>query len=228
MTLSANTPFDRVLKIMIKPWVAISFFAFVMFAFFYIDQPLADYFHNLDFKKTLPFLALLSWLTKLGLGSIYLLGFLVIALFFRYIHKNRQWEARSWFLWLCILIPSTICLCLKVCLGRARPRMLFDGQWYGFYGFKTNPFFWSFPSGHTTTIIGLVFGLSILFPRYGYAFIFSGLMVASSRILLIHHYLSDVLATSYLTLLEIGGMLYWLRCKSLSRYFCFNSDSPIQ
>jgi len=96
---------------------------------------------------------------------------------------------------------------LKVIFGRARPDMLFNDQLYGFYGLQTHAQFWSFPSGHTTTVMGFVFGLCALFPRHCVAFILTGLIVVSTRILLTHHFLSDVLIASYLALLEVG-LLY--------------------
>lgn len=205
------SPFDRLLAVMTKPWVAMLYIGFVALSFFYLDKPIAQYFYAVDLKENLP---LLTWLTKLGLGLIYMVGFFVLALFFRYIRQNHEWEARTWFLFMCVTIPGAICVFLKVLLGRARPDMWFDGQLYGFFGFKTNAYFWSFPSGHTTTIIGTALGLSILFPRYFYAFILAGLTVAFSRVFLTHHYLSDVMAACYVTLLEIGILLCILRRKS--------------
>lgn len=205
------SPFDRLLAIMTKPLVIVIYVGFIILSFIYFDKPLTRYLYALDLRTSVPFL---SFLTKLGLGIIYFPLFLLSALFFRYIRKNPKWEACAWFLLLCIVIPSTICLFIKVNLGRARPSMFFMAQDYGFYGFNLNPHFWSFPSGHTTTIMGVVMGLGIVFPRYFYAFMLAGLAVALSRVLLTHHYLSDIMVAAYLTLLEVGLMLYILRRKS--------------
>ena len=111
---------------------------------------------------------------------------------------------RSWVLLLCVLIPNIISLALKILLGRARPELLFDQSLYGFYGLHFVRPFWSFPSGHTTTVVGLVLGLMLIFPRHFYAFIVAGLLVISTRVFLTDHYLSDVLGTSYLVLFEVG------------------------
>jgi membrane-associated phospholipid phosphatase len=204
------SPFDRLLAVMTRLKVAILYIGLVALSFFYLDKPIAQYFYAIDLKENLPFL---SWLTKLGLGLIYMVGFFILALFFRYIRQNHQWEVRVWFLLMCATIPGVMCVFLKVLLGRARPDMWFSEQLYGFFGFKTNAYFWSFPSGHATTIIGVALGLGIVFPRYFYAFILAGLTVALSRVFLTHHYLSDVMAGSYLTLLEVGILLCVLRRK---------------
>lgn len=205
------SPFDRLWVVMTKPSIAITYVGFIVLSFLYFDKSIAFYFHSIHIKATLP---MLSWITKLGLGGVYLPGFFLLALFFRYIRVNRDWEARAWFLFTCVVIPSLICGFLKMLLGRARPIMLFKEDLYGFYGLQTQVPFWSFPSGHTTTIISAALGLSIVFPRYCYAFILTGLTVAFSRVLLTQHYLSDVMAASYLTLLEIGFLLCVLRRKS--------------
>lgn len=99
--------------------------------------------------------------------------------------------------------------------------MWLNEQIYGFQGPSFNSQFWSFPSGHTSTIMGLVIGLAILFPRRGYFLIGCGLLLVSTRILLLHHYLSDVLMAGYLVVLELGLLTIWLEKKS-----CFkNIDS---
>jgi membrane-associated phospholipid phosphatase len=63
--------------------------------------------------------------------------------------------------------------------------------------------------------MGLIFGLTVLFPRYFYLLFVTGLVVVSSRVLLTEHYLSDVMVASYLALLEVGFFAYWLRKKEI-------------
>lgn len=205
------SPFDRLFSIMTKPLAIILFLALILCLYLDFDKPLAYYFYVLDLRDQIP---VLSFLTRLGLGVIYIPTFLALALIFRFISANPRWEARAWFLFLCVTIPGLICFFLKIVLGRARPSMLLYNQLYGFYGLKGNAHYWSFPSGHTTTIMGLILGLSILFPRYFFAFILVGITVALSRVFLSHHFLSDVLFAAYLALVEVGVLLYILRRKS--------------
>lgn len=207
------TPFERLLAIMIKPLVMVSCIGVIVVSFLYFDRPIAHYLHGVDLRNNL---SCLNWFTMLGLSPLYLIPLFLLALFFRYIRHNRTWEVRTWFLWLCVLFPTIICLILKMLLGRARPDLLFgSSQQYGFYGWHTDASYWSFPSGHTTTAMGLVFGLCVLFPRFFYMFISLGLFLVSSRILLTHHYLSDVMSAAYLALLEVGLLLWWFKRKNL-------------
>lgn len=199
---------DRLLLLMISPWVVLSYFGFVIVSFLYFDKPIAYYFHDLNLRTTQEWI---YWCTQLGEGLIYIVSLGLLALFFRYIRPNKQREERSWFLCLCVLIPYFICGVLKVTLGRARPDLLFSEHLYGFYGFHAHSPFWSMPSGHTTTIMSLVFGLSFLFSRYSLIFILAGTALVLTRIILTHHYLSDVLVSSYLAFLEVGLLVYILK-----------------
>lgn len=205
------SPFDRLLKTMLQPWIAACYLGFTALSFFYFDKPVAYFFKHLELGKKMP---VFNWATHLGVNFIYIVTFFILFLFFRYVRRNKLAEIRSLFLWLCVLVPSLICSVFKVFLGRARPELLFENQLYGFYGMHFKHEFWSFPSGHTTTIMGLVFGLCIVFPRYMYGFLLTGVLLISTRVLLTNHFLSDVMVTSFLTLLEIGFMLNILRRKT--------------
>lgn len=225
------TPFERIVSTMTKPWVLVTYVSFVIVSYFYFDKSIAIYFHALDFRTN--FLAL-TWVTNAGISSVYFISLFTMALFFKFMLPNRKWEARFWFLWLCVVLPNCICLVLKVLLSRARPELLFADGFYGFYGLQVHSEFWSFPSGHTTTIMGLVFGLSILFPRYAYLSLLAGLTIASSRILLTHHYLSDVLTAIYLTMIEIYLFVWFIRHKqtilrpAFSRTFSFLDEALLK
>lgn len=205
------TPFQRLFSVLTNPWVATAYWGLIVVSFFYFDVAIASYFYKLDLRQTMP---VLNWLTNLGIGGVYLAFFLGLAFFFRYLHRNKRFENTAWFVWLCLVITGAICLFLKVIFGRARPGLYFSDDLYGFYWLQKHASFWSFPSGHTTNIMGLTFALSIILPKYCYYFITAGLIVAFSRVLLTHHYLSDVLAAVYLAMLEIGIFYIWLQRKN--------------
>jgi len=206
--------FSRFLKFMTKPLVVVICLLTIILCILYVDKPLAEFLNSMNLRTNFSFL---NWFTKLGLGIVYFVLLFIAALFFRYVRKNRLWEERMWFLWLSVIVPSTICVFLKVMLGRARPSLWFESKYYGFFGLQYHAPYWSFPSGHTTTIMGLALGLCVIFPRYCYTFLITGFLVAASRVLLTHHYLSDVLTASYITFLEVGLLLWVLEKKSWLR-----------
>lgn len=207
---------NRLFTLMSKPLSLIVSLMIIIVCFNYIDKPLAESLHAMDLKHNYRWL---SWVTMAGLSGIYLVGFLLAALFFRYIRQNSTQQARMWFLWFCVLISNSICGFLKVILGRARPELWFEQHAYGFYGFHTKSTYWSFPSGHTSTIMAVAFGLCVVFPRYSYVFVITGCLIALSRILLVQHYLSDVLTAGGLVILEIGLLLWVLGRKQWLKPF---------
>ncbi len=200
------TPFEVYFKRMTKPWVLASFVALMALFFLYTDKPVALFCYDFKFGYFQPILEIITNLGKKtrALGILF-----VLAIIFRYILHRRQWEMRAWFLWLCTFVPSLIVLGLKVLFGRARPELFIHEKIYGFQWIKFERLYWSFPSGHTATMMGCMFGLCIVWPRYRWGFLGLGFLVMLSRILLYQHYVSDVLVSAYLALIEVG-VLHWL------------------
>ena|SRR3990167_9806044 len=201
---------ERLFTVMTKPWVAMSYLGLIALSYFYLDKPLILLISAYHLDTCCSYL---QFLTLFGENKIYLISLLLCALFFHYIKHNQQWARRAWFLWLCVLISNLICLILKVSLGRARPELWFNEQLYGFYGFHHQSSYWSFPSGHTTTMMGFVFGLGLVFPRYAWLYLLFGCTVMLTRILLLQHYVSDVLIAVDLALLEVGVLWIFARRK---------------
>jgi len=200
--------FNRCLAILLKPWMIISFIMLLIFSYVYLDRPIAIYFHQLDLKHALP---ILYWMTHLGISQLYLVILPVLAILSLWFVHNKYVETRLWFLWFCVLTSGAVGLVLKMILGRARPELLFDQQLYGFYGWHTQKAFFSCPSGHATVLTSMMIGLTILFPKYCYAIVLTGLIVILTRVLLTYHYLSDILFSMYLVCLELGLLFYVLR-----------------
>ena len=204
----------QLLQRALNPWVLLMVLAIIAFSFFYVDKPLVEWLSTLHLQQRFP---ILEWVTNLGNSKIYLLLFFVAALFFRYLNKNALWEQRAWFLWLCVALSNLVCGVVKATLGRARPDLWLQVHEYGFTLFKMDRLHMSFPSGHTTTMMSVVFGLAVLFPRYWFVLVLSGVLVALSRVLLLEHYLSDVLAATYLTLVVVAMIVFVLRKKGIMK-----------
>jgi len=205
------SPFNRILAFMTHPLMIMLYILLVLLSYLYIDRPLAEYLMSVDLRRNFH---VLNLFTQLGSFAPWLVLFFSAALYCRYLRPNRLWEERAWFLGSCVLLSSLICGLLKTGLGRARPEAWFSEQAWGFYGFHLKSSYWSLPSGHTTTIMTLAFSLSVVFPRHVLSFISIGLLVSLSRVLLVHHYLSDILSAAYLALLEVGLLVWFAQKKS--------------
>ena len=197
------------LKLLLNPMSVLLVIAMFILSYLYLDLSLAIIFSHWNLRERSP---LLNWVTCLGDGVI-LIWFLMSGLWCRYRSRNILWEQRSWFVAQCIVFSGLICCILKIIFGRARPKMWFNAHEYGLYWFNTKGSYWSFPSGHATTVFSIAFALIFLFPRHRLLFIAIGLLVALSRVLLGYHYLSDVLVGGYLAGLEVVLLIYLLRKK---------------
>ncbi|MCH9764029.1 MAG: phosphatase PAP2 family protein [Gammaproteobacteria bacterium] len=201
------TPFNKCSKNMMHPWCVLAYVLFMFVLFLYIDAPVALFFHHIELGSIQP---LSEGVTILGEIKPLLGILLVSAVVCRYLLHWRQWEMRAWFLCLCTFIPSALVLGLKIIFGRARPELLFTQGIYGFQWMQYSRPFWSFPSGHTATLMGCVFGLCIVWPRYRWVFLSIGFVVMLSRVLLLQHYISDVMVSAYLACIEVWVLQFML------------------
>lgn len=196
---------ERWISFLTHPMVMILYLAMIVACYFWADQPVALYVHSLKLSLHYP---ILNWITQLGRSIIWLLILPALILFFRYMRRDKQSELRFCFMF-CVLVSATgICFILKNLLGRARPDLLFSQHLFGFFGFHRDHLYHSFPSGHTTQMTAVVLSLVLLYPRYRWILVSLGLVIVATRVLLTYHYLSDVLATAYLVVLEFKLLLY--------------------
>src|SRR4029077_1597242 len=76
----------------------------------------------------------------------------------------------------------------------SRPKLLFQSDIYDFSWLTWRPDYWSFPSGHSATIVALMTALWYLWPQHLLFYILAATIVTASRVVVGAHYLSDVLA----------------------------------
>lgn len=198
-----------------NPPVILIFALLMILSWNFIDRPIALYFHPLDLQKKFPFLVVFYFI---GLWKYYLCLFILLALYFRFVRPNRLNEGRVWYLFFCLALTSVLNGIIKIVFARARPELLFINQSYGFYWLKLPDAYHSFVSGHAVTTTTLAAALGVLFPRYFIVFIVVALLVCASRVVLLNHYLSDVLIGFYFSILAVGlTTQYFKRKKCLEQ-----------
>lgn len=183
-----------------------------------IDRPAALYFHRLGPGVH----ALFALITRLGLAYGYLTLF---ALAFAALHwgggvpRLRRWappmralSALPAFLFAAVAAAGLVVDLLKVMIGRTRPQLLFASHLYGFGGFALRPDHWSFPSGHTATIVALAAALAWLWPRHVLFYAAVAALVAASRIVVGAHYPSDVLAGAFIAVVATRFVAWRFHC----------------
>ena len=178
--------------------ILISFPLLVLFCaigYFFFDLPIAQYcksiFSNNKIRR------ILKDISKLGIATFYLICSAVIFVFFRFIRKRKIWSNRALFVFLSISLSGMLVLMTKFIFGRYRPKMFFKEQLYGFEFFQLKGKITSFPSGHASTIVALMLSLYFISPKYRVIYFIIAFVVVISRVLVCHHYLTDVVVGSY-------------------------------
>ncbi len=153
-------------------------------SYYLFDRQIALFFH----EHHLP---LFKFVTSTGNAALWIVGSLLIFLFYR---KKKPWIAqKALYLFSSIFISGILTDILKILIGRPRPKVWFAHHLYNpqFLEFKAS--FWSMPSGHTTTAFAAATALGLLWPKYRYLLFFWAFLVGLSRIVLTKHFLSDTL-----------------------------------
>jgi membrane-associated phospholipid phosphatase len=177
-----------------KRWIALlvitsgAFLAY--FSYIRWDIPAAYACHGLSRSV----LDIAEMVTTAGDSKWYFMVFVPAFVFFRFVKKNKVWAMKMLFLIISISASGLMNTLIKWIAGRNRPINLFNHGLFGFDFFKIGYELNSFPSGHSVTVFSLAAALSILFPRFGYLAFVPAAVIASSRVLLTSHYVSDVIA----------------------------------
>ncbi|MES2122048.1 MAG: phosphatase PAP2 family protein [Chlamydiota bacterium] len=152
----------------------------------WVDRPIVHYFSSTSAFTT----AIAHQLNNLLSPSTNFFIWPLLFFLLKYGIKNEFWAKRC--LNLVVAIPLSIAIVdiLKALLGRARP----DSPLYGFTFFASSNSFYSFPSAHACTIGAICGTLSCFYPRYSIPLSVAALILALSRVILLEHYLSDVIA----------------------------------
>jgi membrane-associated phospholipid phosphatase len=199
-----------------KKLILISFPIVVLFCiigYFFLDLIVAKYcastFTNNNIRSTL------KDVSKLGLATPYLIFAAVCFMFFRFIKKRKIWSNRALFVFLSISFSGILVLITKFIFGRYRPRMFLEEQLYGFKFFQLKGKLTSFPSGHASTIVALMLALYLISPKYRAIYFAITLVIVISRVLVCHHYLTDVVFGSYLAVLTTVCLKHFMEKSGL-------------
>ena len=153
----------------------------------YVDRPVALDFHDASPKLVEAFRVI----TRLGVSTYYLVGTAVLAgaLWLAGRLGEGRWAARlgvaaivPLFVFSSIAVSGLITDLLKFVFGRARPKLLFANETFGFDWWGTKADFWSFPSGHATTAVAIAAALYCRWPRFLPLYIAFAALVSVSRV----------------------------------------------
>ena len=182
---------------------------------FNIDKTLTEYFYaNLELNSNI--IKLVSFWTDYLALTLYLL----ICFYFL---KRFSYEDSFRPLILIFSYYSIIGICsliLKNLIGRMRPVMDIEtilqlsNQPFNFKFMQTYDWqFASLPSGHTVVSFSLAIALSRLYPKLTILFLLTASLITASRLIMLQHWLTDILFSILLVLLLDN--LIWNRLSQL-------------
>lgn len=132
---------------------------------------------------------------------------------------------RLQFLFLAVLLPVLVGEVLKFAIGRGRPFVGGKADAFNFVPFSGGGAYASLPSGHAITAAALAFAVAALWPQTRVAMIVYAALILMTRLVLLAHHPSDVVAGALLGV--VGAMLvrYWFAARRLA--FVIRQDGAI-
>src|SRR6267378_4343249 len=132
---------------------------------------------------------------------------------------------RLQFLFFAVLVPVLTGEAIKWVVGRGRPFVGGEANAFNFAHFAGTEAYASFPSGHAITSFALAFAVSAVWPQARPAMIVYAVLIAISRLVLLAHHPSDVVAGALIGV--VGAMLvrYWFAARRLG--FAIGRDGVI-
>jgi membrane-associated phospholipid phosphatase len=132
---------------------------------------------------------------------------------------------RLQFLFLAVAVSNLVTEVLKYCVGRGRPFVGGEADVFHFSHFAGNPAYSSFPSGHATTAFALALAVSAVWPGTRYAMAVYAVIIAASRLVLLAHHPSDVVAGALVGIIGAMFVRYWFAARRLG--FAIHGDGSI-
>src|SRR3954468_22535818 len=133
---------------------------------------------------------------------------------------------RILFIFFAVLLPVLTGEIIKNIVGRGRPFVGGHANAFNFSHFAGTEAYASFPSGHATAAFALAFAVSAVWPHLRGVMLAYAVLIGASRLVLLAHHPSDVVAGALLGV--IGAMLvrYWFAARHLA--FTIRRDGTIE
>ena len=132
---------------------------------------------------------------------------------------------RLQFIFCAVAVPTLVTEVLKYSVGRGRPFVGGEANAFHFSHFAGNPAYYSFPSGHATTAFALAFAVSVVWPKARVAMAVYAIVIAATRLVLVAHHPSDVVAGALVGIVGAMFVRYWFAARRLG--FAIQRDGNI-
>ena len=114
---------------------------------------------------------------------------------------------------------------IKWIVGRGRPFVGGKANAFNFQHFAGTEAYSSFPSGHAITAFALAFAVSAIWPRARIIMLLYALMIVTTRLVLLAHHPSDVVAGALVGVVGAMTVRYWFAARRLG--FAIDRDGTV-
>jgi membrane-associated phospholipid phosphatase len=176
----------------------------VVLSYNFLDIRVTTVIHSGDFfgTKISTLASLISQITSSKVWAVVALIVTVVCII-RYLRKKVS--DKLYIMSLSLILTIIVAGTLKVLLARYRPEMLLFKDQYGFHFLSFKKAYNSMPSGHTTLSFAGLLAIANFFEKKYITIIaiIIATIVAISRVIVLDHYVSDVILSAY-----IGSFCY--------------------
>jgi membrane-associated phospholipid phosphatase len=132
---------------------------------------------------------------------------------------------RLQYLFLSVALSAAIGELLKWIVGRGRPFVGGKANAFNFQHFAGTEAYASLPSGHAITAFALAFAVSAVWPRLRIIMLVYALVIAATRLVLLAHHPSDVVAGALVGTIGAMTVRYWFAARRLG--FAIHRDGSV-
>jgi membrane-associated phospholipid phosphatase len=119
------------------------------------------------------------------------------------------------YLFFAVLAPVLMAEMIKWVVGRGRPFVGGKADPFNFAPFNGTEAYFSLPSGHAVTACALAFAIAAIWPNMRIAMAVYALAIVASRLVLLAHHPSDVVAGGLLGVIGAMAMRYWFAARQV-------------
>lgn len=132
---------------------------------------------------------------------------------------------RLQFMFLSVAVSAFVAEILKYAIGRGRPFVGGKANPFNFVPFEGTGAYASLPSGHAVAAFALAFAVSSLWPRLRVFMFTYAIVIALTRLVLLAHHPSDVIAGALVGTVCAMAVRYWFAARKLG--FAIRADGTI-
>lgn len=132
---------------------------------------------------------------------------------------------RLQYLFLSVALSVAVGELIKWIVGRGRPFVGGTANAFNFQHFAGTEAYSSFPSGHSITAFALAFAVSAVWPRARGAMLVYALIIIATRLVLLAHHPSDVVAGALVGVIGAMAVRYWFAARRLG--FAIDRDGTV-